>query len=294
LRTPLTLVSGFLGSGKTTLLRHLLDAVPMKIAILMNEFGELAIDATIVAGRNVQVAELAGGCVCCSLIGEFEAAVKEIIETVRPEWIIVETTGLAEPDALVYAVREELPKVRLDGVITVTDADALARYPQLGHTTRAQIEAADLILLNKIDLVSGKDLEQAKALVSAINQRAPVVATLRTKVDVDLLFGLSPERSAAPPAHAHQPEFQWFSFASEEILDRGCFEQLLASLGESIYRAKGFVRYEEASYLFNYVGGRFEFERYPAEATQLVFIGIGAARQKETILATLRRCQKPF
>jgi G3E family GTPase len=294
LRTPLTLISGFLGSGKTTLLRHLLDAVPMKIAILMNEFGELAIDARIVAGRNVQVVELAGGCVCCSLIGEFEAAVEEIVETVRPEWIVVETTGLAEPDALVYAVREELPKVRLDGVITVTDADALARYPQLGHTARAQIEAADLILLNKIDLVSGKDLEQAKALVSAINQRAPVVATLRTKVDVDLLFGLSAERVSQPPSHAHQPEFQWFSFVSEEILDRGCFEQLLASLGESIYRAKGFVRYEEASYLFNYVGGRFEFERYPAEATQVVFIGMGAARQKETILATLRRCQKPF
>src|SRR4028119_235021 len=102
IRTPLIVLTGPLGSGKTTLLRHILDTFPRKIAILMNEFGEIAIDSKIIAGKNVQMADLGGGCVCCSLLGEFEAAVDEIIDTVDPDYIVVETTGVAEPDALVF------------------------------------------------------------------------------------------------------------------------------------------------------------------------------------------------
>src|SRR5262245_993693 len=153
-RTPITLITGPLGSGKTTLLRHLLEVIPPKLAILMNEFGEIAIDSQIIEGQNIRLAELGGGCVCCSLLGEFEAAVTEILDTVCPDRIIVETTGVAEPDALVFDIQESLPRLRLDGVVTVADADAMVRYPRLGHTGRVQIEAADIILLNKVDLVT--------------------------------------------------------------------------------------------------------------------------------------------
>src|SRR5688572_10669691 len=130
-RTPITVITGPLGSGKTTLLRHMVDTVPLRLAILMNEFGEIAIDSKIIAGTNVQMAELGGGCVCCSLLGEFDAAVHEIIETVAPEWIVVETTGVAEPDAIVLDLEDNLPGVRLDGVVTVADAVGLVRFPQL-------------------------------------------------------------------------------------------------------------------------------------------------------------------
>ena len=95
LRTPITLITGPLGSGKTTLLRQILETHPAKIAIVMNEFGEIAIDTKVVEGKNVRIAELGGGCVCCSLLGEFEAAVDEIIEKIDPEIIVIETTGLA-------------------------------------------------------------------------------------------------------------------------------------------------------------------------------------------------------
>src|SRR5499427_5367452 len=152
-RTPITLITGPLGSGKTTLLRHILAVQPGKIAIVMNEFGEIAIDAKVIQGENVRIAELGGGCVCCSLLGEFEAAVTEIIKKVAPEMIIVETTGLAEPEALVFDIQEALPQCRLDGVVSVIDADVLIRFPELGHTTRLQIEGADILLLNKLDLV---------------------------------------------------------------------------------------------------------------------------------------------
>src|SRR5436305_10669655 len=96
-RTPITLVTGPLGSGKTTLLRHILATQRERIAIVMNEFGEVAIDTKVIEGQNVRIAELGGGCVCCSLLGEFEAAIKEIIDAIAPARIIIETTGLAGP-----------------------------------------------------------------------------------------------------------------------------------------------------------------------------------------------------
>ena len=138
-RTPITLITGPLGSGKTTLLRRILATHPAKIAIVMNEFGEIAIDTKVIEGKNVRIAELGGGCVCCSLLGEFEAAVNEIIEKIAPERIVVETTGLAEPEALVFNIQEALPQCRLDGVVSVIDADMLIRFPELGHSTRLQI-----------------------------------------------------------------------------------------------------------------------------------------------------------
>ena len=88
LRTPITLVTGPLGSGKTTLLRHILATRPAKIAIVMNEFGEMAIDTKVIEGKNVRIAQLGGGCVCCSLLGEFEAAVGEIIQRVEPDTLL--------------------------------------------------------------------------------------------------------------------------------------------------------------------------------------------------------------
>src|SRR4029078_11962858 len=125
----------------------------------MNEFGEIAIDTQVIEGKNVRIAELGGGCVCCSLLGEFEAVVNEINEKIAPEMIVVETTGLAEPEALVFNIQEALPECRLDGVISLVDADMLVRFPDLGHTTGLQIEGADILLLNKTDLVGAAQIE---------------------------------------------------------------------------------------------------------------------------------------
>src|ERR1700746_1176580 len=213
-RTPITLVTGPLGSGKTTLLRHILATKPAKIAIVMNEFGEIAIDTKIIEGKNVRIAELGGGCVCCSLIGEFEAAVNEIIEKVEPEMIIVETTGLAEPEALVFNIQEALPQCRLDGVISVIDADMLVRFPELGHTTRLQIEDADILLLNKIDLIEPRRIEPLEATLAETNPPAPMGRTGRCRTDPELLFGIGGEKKGASPQHKHQPEFDSFTFTS--------------------------------------------------------------------------------
>jgi G3E family GTPase len=240
----------------------------------------------------VQMAELGGGCVCCSLLGEFDAAVHEIIETVAPEWIVVETTGVAEPDAIVLDIEDNLPAVRLDGVVTVADADGLAQFPQLGHTTRLQIEAADLILLNKADLVSAKELEAARATLSHLQPAALILTTRRCQVDPDLLFGLSRRHRVMPQHHVHQPEFESVSYTTAARLDRGCFEALVADLQPTVYRAKELVRFVSGTFLFNFVAGRWDVEPFPTDETLLVFIGKQLTQHRSALLQQLKTCEQ--
>jgi G3E family GTPase len=299
-RTPITLITGPLGSGKTTLLRHILVSCPAKIAIVMNEFGEIAIDAKVIEGKNVRITELGGGCVCCSLLGEFEAAVNEIIEKVAPERIIVETTGLAEPEALVFNIQDALPQCRLDGVVSVIDADMLLRFPELGHTTRLQIEGADILLLNKIGLVEPPQIEPLEAKLGGVNPTAAIVRTERCRIDPELLFGIGHDKKIVPaepgspiPAttHKHQPEFESFTFTSEEIFSRDCFGRFADSLPANIIRAKGFVCFADGWQLFNFVAGRWDLEPFDGDRTELVFIGREIAVEKEEILDRLKKCE---
>ncbi len=289
-RTPITLVTGPLGSGKTTLLRHILATRPAKIAIVMNEFGEIPIDAKVIEGKNVRLAELGGGCVCCSLLGEFEAAVNEIIQCVQPDIIVVETTGLAEPEALVFNIQEAIPQCRLDGVVSVIDADMLVRFPELGHTTRLQIEGADILLLNKIDLVEHGQIESLEAKLREINPTGAIVRAERCRTDPELLFGIGREKRVALPKHKHQPEFESFTFSSEKTFSRDCFERFADGLPPNVYRAKGFVRFADAAQLFNFVAGRWDLEPFEAAETALVFIGREITKEKPTILRALDEC----
>jgi G3E family GTPase len=291
LRTPITLITGPLGSGKTTLLRHILATRPGKIAIVMNEFGEIAIDTKVIEGKNVRIAELGGGCVCCSLLGEFEAAVNEIIQKVAPERIVVETTGLAEPEALVFNIQEALPQCRLDGVVSVIDADMLIRFPELGHTTRLQIEGGDILLLNKIDLIEPAQIEPLETKLREINPNAAIVRTERCRIDPELLFGIGRERKIARMEHGHQLEFESFAFTSGKIFSRECFEGFANGLPANVVRAKGFIRFAGGGQLFNFVAGRWELEPFESDRTELVFIGRKIAAGKQTILRDLQRCE---
>jgi G3E family GTPase len=289
-RTPITLVTGPLGSGKTTLLRHILAVQPEKMAIVMNEFGEIAIDTKVIEGKNVRIAELGGGCVCCSLLGEFEAAVNEIIEKIAPERIVVETTGLAEPEALVFNIQEALPQCRLDGVVSVIDADMLIRFPELGHTTRLQIEGADILLLNKIDLIELAQIEPLETKLREINPNAAIVRTNRCRIDPELLFGIGRERKIVRLEHLHEHEFESFAFTSNKTFSRNYFEDFANGLPGSVVRAKGFIRFADGAQLFNFVAGRWELEPFEFDRTELVFIGRKIAAQKEAIIQALDGC----
>ena len=308
MKTSLSIITGYLGAGKTTLLKNIVEQTNKKIAMLMNEFGDIIIDGKIVKGKNINIKELSGGCVCCSMTGEFELAIKEIIESIKPELIIVETTGVAEPDAIAIDI-EQIADVKIDSIITLVDCDSLVRYPHIGHTGRVQIEIADIIILNKKDLVTKEQLKQAKKLVRTINPRAMFFASTRCEINTNMLFGLTFLRELKKIKHKNHIKTDYFGYKSEKIFDKTKFEEFANSL-KKIYRAKGFIIMTEDSekeslakgrntkqqkYLFNYVAGRWELniiEQSDAQdKTELVFIGKKIKILEKDIINKLKNCE---
>ena len=191
-----------------------------------------------------------------------------------------------------FNIQEALPQCRLDGVVSVIDADMLVRFPELGHTTRLQIEGADILLLNKIDLIKPEQIEPPEAKLREINPTAAIVRTERCRIDPELLFGIGRERTVMRPEHKHRPEFESFTFTSDKSFSRDCFEQFANGLPKSVYRAKGFVHFEDSSQLFNFVAGRWDLEPFETAETQLVFIGKGVLAEKKAITESLTKCQR--
>lgn len=293
-RTPMHLIAGSLGSGKTTLLQRLLSGDHGRLAVLVNEFGELGIDGELIAGTDVDMVELTGGCVCCSLAGEFEAAVREIIERVGPEAIVVETTGVAEADALVLDVEDTLPEIRIETVVMLVDAEAALRFPEFGRTERTQIETADLILLNKTDLVSEVGRARVRERLSTINPHARLIETIHADIDPALMFGRQLRLDRRPrPGRATDTRdhgMTSFSWHSGGCLDRACFEAAVEHWPQSIYRAKGRLRLRDGDYYFNYVAGRWALDPAGSGESRLVWIGPGIDSHRDTIIGQLEAC----
>jgi len=288
MKTPITIITGYLGSGKTTLLLHILNETKDKLAILMNEFGEIGIDGKIIKGKNINMTELQGGCVCCSLTGEFEAAIKEIIEKTNPDSIVVETTGVAEPDAIAIDIEDNIPFVSLDGIITIVDSDALIRFPTIGHTGKMQIEMADIILLNKLDLVNKKQLQEVEEKIKEINKNALFFKTIKCKIDINYLFGINTKKVIKQHKH-HEIKVDHFVYSSEKIFNKEKFENFINNFPKNIYRAKGFVKFKDGTYLFNYVAGRYGFEKFNADKNELVFIGENIKEMQDKIVSELNK-----
>jgi len=168
----------------------------------MNEFGEIGIDSKIVEGKHTRIIELAGGCVCCELTGEFVAAVNELIDRYQPDLIVLEATGVAEADALVYEVEEELARARLDSVICIVDGHTSIRYPQVGYVGRVQLQQADIVLINKRDLITLEELATVTAQIRRFNETAAVMATERCAGVEELWVALANRPAGARP---HRP-----------------------------------------------------------------------------------------
>ncbi len=283
MKTPIAIISGYLGAGKTTLLKRIIDNLDRKFAILMNEFGEVSIDSQIIKGKNVNIQELSGGCVCCSLTGEFQEALKEIIDTYKPEIVIVETTGVAEPDAIVFDVEESFKDAKLDTVIIVADADAINRFPAISRIGEAQIEVADIILLNKKDLVNGEILSDIETRLKLINDKAHIFRTKNCDIDIDLLFSLEVEHRARKVHKKDHTKMECFVLDAAKVFKREEMNRFLSSIPQEVYRLKGFIGLEDGkTYLLNYVAGRWDFEIMEGEK-KLVFIGEDIKKMEDDI-----------
>ena len=288
---PVGIITGYLGAGKTTLLKNIIKSIPGKLAILINEFGEIGIDSTLVKGDNVDMKELLNGCVCCSLTGEFQAAIDEIMEKVKPEMIIVETTGVAEPDAMITNM-DDIKGVYLDSVVTVVDADAFLKFPNLGHTGRVQIESADVLILNKVDLVKSEDMENIRESLLALNSRASVIETTYSNVDTKKIFWLDIERPPMKKHGLHEPFFvDSFVYKSDNMMNKSNFMKFVSELPKEIYRMKGYVKFDNGSYFINYVNGRHDISKSNDETCKIVFIGNGISKFEKNVLKDLNNCE---
>jgi len=304
MKTPIIIITGYLGAGKTTLLKNILENsgrtnlsstnshASKRIAIIMNEFGELTIDAKIVQGDNIEIAELLGGCVCCSLTGELEAAIEELIQKVNPEIIILETTGVAEPDAVIIDLEENIPKVRLESVVTIADADAIVRYPNVGHTGRVQLEMADIILLNKTDLLNQEQIEISEKTIREINERSPIIRTVKCNIPLNILFAEHTPRKTSQQHSAHDTTTQIYSFTytSNSEMDLEKLRRFYNNAPKQLYRSKGILK---NGTLINFVAGRLSTEEFgESERTELVFIGEGIQQFEDDITKKLKECER--
>ena len=301
-------LTGFLGSGKTTLLSHALahGLAGKRVALVVNEIGDVGIDGTVVTGLNYveKMVELSSGCICCSIDEyRFDLAIQEIIETVQPDLIVIESTGLADPEPLAYRVKSA--GLHLDAIVTVVDAANVERFLGETEVAGAQIAAADFLVVNKVDLVTPEALARLRARLVRMNPRALQLETVRGALDADVLFAtdvaVHRERANEPrPTSGHLADdgFTSFVYRSQAPLAKPELERVLGGLPADVVRAKGIVRLVDRDWhcLFNVTCGRVELGWLKLGAAgsenQAVFIGRHAERHRVGILAALAACER--
>jgi len=267
---PITIVTGFLGSGKTTLLLNLLPQLraqnpAYKLALLKNEFGDVAIDSQLASSSSISgVRELLNGCICCNLVGQLDTALEELRSTITPDRIVVETSGSAFPATLAMEVnrlaRETNGGYVLDGVVTVIDVENWKGYEDTSYTAKIQVRYTDLIVLNKWEGVGERRLDECLDRVGDLEVQVATVKSDKGKVPVDLVFGvdgaLARSLSDEPKedkhhnhdhghehAKTHQSEVEVLSITFEaesgSKVDTSKLEQLLKSAPkDEVYRIK--------------------------------------------------------
>ncbi len=297
------ILTGFLGSGKTTLLRHVLEhgLKGKPVAVIMNEIGEIGIDGKVITGLSAveKMVELSSGCICCSIDDyRFDLAIQEIIETAKPHLIIIESTGLADPEPLAYRVKNS--GLGLDAVITVVDAANIERQLHETEVARAQIDAADFLVVNKLDLVDAAQLARVEKRLARMNRRAERLRTVRGALDSDVLFATGVatyrERARASSDHLHTDGISSFVHRTARAFRQEAFERLLRHLPADILRAKGIVRFAGRDWhcLFNFTCGRHELTWLKLDGgaeSQAVFIGRRLDRHRPRIEADLAACE---
>jgi G3E family GTPase len=262
---PILLLTGFLGSGKTTLLNRLLDERPLsgpfaessgKLALIVNEFGDVGIDGDLLPDEMTRQIEIKGGCICCRLDGDLENTLSELLDT-QPNLsaIIIETTGIAEPLPISWTLANESlsSRLRLAAVMTVVDALEHDKHRPLSPSVDAQVEYADLLLITKLDLCDESRRSELETSLRERNEVAPIMAgnteglvgRLWVALDDPSLERQAPLQSSPPPASTHG-----FASISLEIKNTIDFEVLIESLEElppTYIRIKGIARVIDAS-----------------------------------------------
>ncbi|MFT5176167.1 MAG: G3E family GTPase [Gammaproteobacteria bacterium] len=279
-----TVIGGYLGVGKTTLVNRLLrDANGLRLAVLVNEFGELPIDGDLIEAEDGNVISIAGGCVCCSYGNDLLMALIDLAKLrPRPDHVLLEASGVALPGAIAASIGL-LQDYVTDAVIVLADAETVrerASDRYMGDTVERQLNDADLIVLNKIDLVAAHTGEATLAWLTERFPQARVAATSQANLPPDLVLHSAVGRERLDRASApHQLDhFETFSIALQNPVDAEQLARRLADSQLGLLRAKGFVTTHAGTLMAIQVVGR-RWSVFPAAASTpsgLVCIGLKA------------------
>ena len=318
---PITIISGFLGSGKTTLLNHILkNQTGLKTAVLVNEFGEIGIDNDLIIKTGEEMIELSNGCVCCSINGELLETIERLINNKKYiDYIIIETTGLADPlpVAMTLLGSELRDRTRLDSIITLIDAENFNNSVLESSIGRSQIIYGDILLLNKCDLVNDDNIEKIINSIKEIKNDARILKSIKGEIPLNLLLSVglfetdiinnkkSNHNHDNSHAHGHEHEksqgdlskiedYLSISFETIKPFSLRKFQYFLDNqLKNNVFRAKGILWFNESErrHIFHLAGKRISIEdsEWGKERKNKLVL-IGKDLDKKIILSQLKEC----
>lgn len=262
---PLTILTGFLGAGKTTLLNRILSGNHgLRVAVLVNDFGSINIDAALVVGVENNVISLANGCVCCTLRDDLIQTVFETINRPeQPEYILLEASGVADPIgiAMTFISPKLCDHIRLDSITCVVDADqvfAHPEYPHLSELKLRQIASADMMILNKVDLAGAEQVKRVRNWIEEHFNNIRVVETNFCEVAFEILLGVGQfdaarigmgsheDGDAHHDTHKHGQLFSTWSYETDRPLSLDALKEAAKKLPGGILRCKGIVYTSDA------------------------------------------------
>jgi G3E family GTPase len=275
---PITIITGFLGAGKTTLLNRILNGNHgMRVAVLVNDFGSVNIDSELIVGVDGETISLSNGCICCTIRDDLlDSVFRLILADNAPQYVVIETSGVSDPFAVAqtFLLPELKPYVQVDGIITVVDAEQVRDLKdEQEMLAMDQISAADILVLNKVDLVSLEQLDAVKSWIRAIVPKARILDTTHGNVPLELILSIgeyTPERLASREqrdvhvhasdeshdhdhdhdhdhahTHDHATVFNTWLYSVAEPLSFRALRDVIQDLPATIYRAKGFLDLKE-------------------------------------------------
>jgi G3E family GTPase len=296
----LTVIGGYLGAGKTTLLNHVLrDAGDRRLALLVNDFGAINIDAELVQSRDGEMLSLTNGCICCGIGGDFIAALARLRDVDDPpEHVVVEASGVADPHQI--AILGDMPGYRRDAVVVVVDAETArerAADEHTGHEVLRQLHAADLLVVSKTDLVEPAAVAELHDWLRAVaGPSTGIVDAVYGNVPTDVLIGAR-DPILRPPQHDHHDHthYETWSWSGDVPLAGHGFVDALRALPDGIVRAKGLLHLREdpgTRYLLQLVGRRYSIEAHgpwgdEPPCSRLVVIGLPGSVDEAALEVTM-------